>query len=93
MKLPNQCSAAGQTDGQCGEGLAAASEDAENGIDDIVDQRSGDGAERAADDDADGQIQHVAPGDEGSELAEETARFIVACHSGPPLCKTEMKQK
>ena len=51
-----------------------AGENAQNGIDDIIDQGGGDGTEGAADDDAYGQIQYIAPGNEGFEFGKEAGR-------------------
>ena len=69
--------AAGQMEDQGREVAVAAGEDAQDGIDDVVDQGVGDGLEGAADDDADGHVHHIAPGDEGLEFSKEAAGFLL----------------
>ena len=51
--------AAGQGDRQASQGLIVPGEDAEHRVEDVVYQGVGDSLERAADDDADGQIHQI----------------------------------
>jgi len=57
------------------EGLIPAGEDPQDGIDDVVHQRVGDGAESAADDDAHRQVQDIAPGNKLFEFGDEAFGF------------------
>ena len=70
----HQRAASGQLECQRREGFMPAGENAQNGIEDIIDQGGGDGTEGAADDDAYGQIQYIAPGNKGFEFGKKAGR-------------------
>ena len=63
---------AAQIDEQVGE-VDAAEQETDRGHDDVVDERRHDGAEARADDDADREVDDVAPHDEGLELLQHGA--------------------
>ena len=52
-------------------GGAAAGDDGDERVDDVVGKRGHDGSERAANDDADGHVHHVAAIDEFLEFVEQ----------------------
>ena len=76
----HEVAAAGQGDGQASQGLIVPGEDAEHRVEDVVYQGVGDSLERAADDDADGQIHHIAPGNEFAEFGQKAGGFLFSRH-------------
>ena len=75
-----EVAAAGQGNGQASQGLIVPGEDAEHRVEDVVYQGVGDSLERAADDDADGQIHHIAPGNEFAEFGQKAGGFLFSRH-------------
>ena len=72
MKLPTiRAPPPGSCTAMAARALVVSGDDAQDGVEDIVDQGGGDVAEGAADDDAHGQVHHIAPGDKGLELLDE----------------------
>ena len=61
---------------------SALEEDANEGVDDVVNKTCNDLAERAADNNADCHIYHVTAGDEFFEVRTKSALFL--CHFEPP---------
>ena len=76
----HEVAAAGQGDRQASQGLIVPGEDAEHRVEDVVYQGVGDSLERAADDDADGQIHHVAPGNEFAEFGQKAGGLFFCRH-------------
>lgn len=57
--------------------IQPADDERDERVDDIVDERGDDGRERAADYDADGQVNDVAARDESLEFVEPTGPFMI----------------